>query len=266
MWMRPLRAKRIDDLLAEQRTFDERGFLAMQLDTRAEGYDVIRDTILEVAAGADGKLERARELAAAWNGHADVDQPAFRMLHAYYRTVLERALEPLLAPAIEADLSFVYRWPLADEVLRRLLDERPAHLLTSEHADWPSFLRQTLLDTLESLERDGGLDDEWGERNVLDVEHPFAASLGPLGGRLSLPRAPMPGSMVSLRVAAPSYGAVLRMSVSPGAPENGVLELAGGQSGHFLSQQFRDQTRDWIDGAPTPFLAGEPVAHFELEP
>ena len=72
--------------------------------------------------------------------------------------------------------------------------------------------------------------------------------------------------MVSLRVAAPSYGAVLRMAVSPAAPAEGVLELAGGQSGHFLSPQFRDQQRDWSEGAPTPFLAGERVAGFTLVP
>ena len=117
----------------------------------------------------------------------------------------------------------------------------PRIYLTSEHADWPAFLRQVLLDTLDEIERDGALDAEWGEVNVLDVAHPFAGSLGPLARRLRLPRAPLPGSMVSLRVAAPSYGAVLRMAVAPGAPETGVLQLAGGQSGHFLSPQFRDQ-------------------------
>lgn len=268
MWMRPLRAKRIDELLAEQRTFDERDFLAMQLDTRAEGYEQLRATILEVVASDDREvaLQRARGLAEAWNGHADVDQAAFRMLHAYYRALLERTLAPLLAAAIEADPRFVYRWPLADETLRRLLDERPAHLLTSEHADWPSFLRQVLRETLDDIARDAPVDAEWGEINVLDVEHPFAGILGPLRGRLMLPSAPLPGSMISLRVAAPSYGAVLRMAVAPGAPENGVLELAGGQSGHFLSPHFRDQQRDWVDGAPAPFLAGEPVSQFELEP
>jgi penicillin amidase len=268
MWMRPLRAKRIDDLLAARRSFDERDFLAMQLDTRAEGYEQIRATILDAVGASDSepKLQRARELAELWNGHADVDQPAVRMLQAYYRALLERTLGPLLAPAIEADPGFVYRWPLADETLRRLLDERPAHLLTGEHADWRSFLRQTLLETLAALEHSGAVDAEWGEVNVLDVEHPLAGSLGPFGRYLALPRAPLPGSMVSLRVAAPSYGAVLRMAVSPAAPENGVLELAGGQSGHFWSPQFRDQQADWLAGAPTPFLAGEPVARFELQP
>ncbi|HET7607743.1 MAG TPA: penicillin acylase family protein, partial [Gammaproteobacteria bacterium] len=268
MWMRPLRAKRIDDLLAERRTFAERDFLSMQLDTRAEGYDRIRETILAVVPSDDPepKLMRARRLAEEWNGTADVDQAAFRLLQAYYRALLDRALTPLLAPAIEADPSFVYRWPLADEVLRRLLDERPANLLTSEHADWPSFLRLSLLETIASIERGGALDAEWGETNVLDVAHPFAASFGPLGRFLALPRAPLPGSMVSLRVAAPGYGAVLRMSVSPSAPEDGVLELAGGQSGHFLSPTFRDLQRDWLEGKPTPFLAGEPTAQFKLTP
>jgi penicillin G amidase len=268
MWMRPLRAKRIDDLLAERRTFAERDFLAMQLDTRAEGYERIRETILAVVPKdeQEPKLMRARNLAEAWNGTADVDQTAFRLLHAYYRTLLDRALTPLLAPAIEADPSFVYRWPLADEVLRRLLDERPANLLTSDYADWPSFLRLSLLETIDEIERGGAIDAEWGETNVLDVAHPFAASFGPLGRLLALPRAPLPGSMVSLRVAAPGYGAVLRMSVSPSAPEDGVLELAGGQSGNFLSPNFRDEQADWVDGKPTPFLAGEATAQFRLTP
>jgi penicillin amidase len=268
MWMRPLRAKRIDELLAERRTFTERDFLAMQLDTRAEGYEQIRATILDVVAADErgAHLRRARELAAAWNGNADVEQPAFRMLHAYYRALLERTLEPLIAPAIAADANFVYRWPLADEVLRRLLDERPPHLVTSDHANWPAFLRHVLGETLAALEQDAPLDAEWGRFNVLDVAHPFATALGPFAQRLALPQAPLPGSMVSLRVAAPSYGAVLRMTVAPGSPADGVLQLAGGQSGHFLSPHFRDGQADWIDGTPTPFRAGEPVTTFLLLP
>ena len=189
------------------------------------------------------------------------------MLHAYYRALPERTLEPLLAPAIEADPGFVYRWPLADEVLRRLLDERPAHLLTSEHADWPCVPAATC--SRHARRARAGRrrsTTEWGEINVLDVAHPFAASLGPLARRLALPRAPLPGSMVSLRVAAPSYGAVLRMAVAPALTGKRRAELAGGQSGHFLSPQFRDSQADWVDGTPTPFLAGEAVERFTLTP
>jgi penicillin amidase len=116
------------------------------------------------------------------------------------------------------------------------------------------------------MDRNGSIDAEWGEINSLAVEHPFAASLGPLGRLLTLPRASQGGSMVSLRVAAPSYGAILRMAVAPAAPENGVLQLAAGQSGHVLSPHFRDHQQEWADGTPTPFLAGEPVSEFRLAP
>jgi penicillin amidase len=273
MWMRPLRAKRIADLLADGAPLDEHGALAMQLDTRADGYDVLRDVVLEVVPAAEREplLARARAHAAAWNGHADVDQPGFRLLHAFYRTLLERALTPLLAPAIAADPAFVYRWPLADETLRRLLDERPAHLLTSEHRDWRAFLRAVLHDTLIAIERDPtrpGIDAPWGEANELSVAHVFAGlgALAPLRSWLRLPPAPLPGSTLSLRVAAPDYGAVLRLAVAPGRLESGILELAGGQSGHFLSAQFRDQSADWLAGARTPFLAGPEVSRIVLTP
>src|SRR5205814_1144483 len=98
--------------------------------------------------------------------------------------LLARALAPLLTPAVDADPKFVYRWPLADEPLRRLLDERPAHLLTREYASWPEFLRAVLRDTLREIDADParpGIDAPWGEVNVLAVAHPFA-SLPVTGG------------------------------------------------------------------------------------
>jgi penicillin amidase len=273
MWMRPLRAKRIAELLAAKPKFDERDFLAMQLDTEAEGYEQIRVALLDALPSDEPEplLRRAREHLRAWNGRADVGEPGFRILQNYYRDILERALAPLVAAAVEADPTFVYRWPLADEVLRRLLDERPVHLLTRQHTDWRRFLRDVLLDTLRTIERDPaghGIDAPWGEVNSLDVRHPFArqAALAPLARWLKLPPAPLPGSMLSLRVAAPGYGAVVRLAVAPAAPEHGILQRVGGQSGHFLSREFGDQQSDWLDGTATPFLAGRAVTQIALVP
>ena len=269
MWMRPLRALRIDELLRSRRTFTESDFLAMQLDTRAAGYDAIRDVLLEVvpATETDESLAAARAHVLAWNGSADVGEIGFRILHLYYRALVERLLAPLLAPAREADPRFVYRWPLADEPVRRLLDERPAHLLSREFEDWPQMLRQVLLDALEAVAADGSrpkLDASWGEANTLDVEHPLAA-LPVVGRWLRLPAVPVPGSTVSLRVASPAYGAVIRMAIAPARPAEGILQMSGGQSGHFLSQNFADLQSDWVDGTPTPFLAGPTVSRFTLK-
>jgi penicillin amidase len=274
MWMSSLRAARIMELLAAGSKLAEPDFLAMQLDTRTAGYDEIRDLLLEVVPSGETEplLARAREHVLAWNGRADVDQPGFRLVQLYYRALLERALAPLLAPAFESEPGFVYRWPLADEPLRRLLDERPAHLLTREFADWPAFLRAVLRDALRDLAADQtrpGIDAPWGEVNVIDVAHPFAGLpvIGDLlGPWLRLPRDPVAGATVALRVATPSYGAQFRMAVSPAHPEHGILQMSAGQSGHFLSPQFADQQAGWVRGTPTPFLAGPAVSRIVLEP
>jgi penicillin amidase len=261
--MRPPRAQRNAAFPETEAPFDEREFLAMQLDPRAHGYELLREIVLEVDAdgATDVTLAPARATVAAWNGRADPDQAGFDLLHRYYLALLDRALAPLLLPAAAADASFVYRWPLADEPLRRLLEERPAHLLVAGYSDWAEFLRTVLRDSL----RPGAPGTTWGEVNRLRVAHPLGGL--PIVGRwLALPDAALPGSMVSLRVAAPSYGAVIRMAVAPGEPEAGILQMAGGQSGHFLSPNFADLTADWLDGTPTPFLAGPTVDSFRLLP
>lgn len=270
MWMPSLRAKRVLDLLAERPAFAESDFLAMQLDTRAEAYDAVRDVVLEVAAAEDPDplLARARKHVAAWSGRADADDVGFRLLHVYYRALLTRLLGPLLAPAARADPAFVYRWPLADEPMRRLLEERPAHLVPAEAGDWRGWLRAILHDALAALPPDGAhgaLDAAWGEINTLDVGHPLAG-LPLVGSWLKLPAVPQPGAFITLRVAAPAYGAQFRMAVAPGHPETGLLQMSGGQSGHFLSPNFIDQQPDWVAGTAVPFLAGPTVSGFTLRP
>jgi penicillin amidase len=191
--------------------------------------------------------------------------PAFNLLQRYYEALLQAVLGPLMRPALAVDPSFVYRWPLADEPLLRLLEERPAHLLAPGNDDWPALLRRTLVATLTDIERERPLATPWGEINRLAVAHPLAEL--PLIGRwLRLPAAAQPGSAVSVRVAEPGRGAVFRLVVSPAAPEAGILQMGGGQSGHFLSPTFKSLQDDWTRGAATPFLAGPTVASFALLP
>lgn len=269
IWMRPERAQRIDELLAGQTTFAETDFLRMQLDTRSALYDPIRDVILEVVSEdePDPALATARRYAAEWNGRADAGSPDFRILQAYHLALLGRVLAPLLAPAFSADPDFVYRWPLADEPLLRLLEERPANLLPPGYDDWPGFLRAILSDTLARIENGSALelDTPWGVVNRLDAGHPLAG-LPVIGRWLRLPASAQPGSAVSVRVATPRRGAVIRMVVSPAEPAAGILEMAGGQSGHFLSPNFLDLYDDWASGRPTPFLAGPTESVITLEP
>ncbi len=269
-WMRPLRAHRIATLLSEGTAFTEADFVAMQLDTRAAGYDALRDLLLDVLPDnePDERLRTVRAIVAGWDGHAQIDQPGFRLLHNYYLALLERVLGALLVTPAETHAQFVYRWPLADEPLRRILEERPDHLLPPGHDDWPAFLRQILVDSLNDDQRTTGasLDRPWGDVNRLTAGHVFADLMPWLRTRLSMADEPLPGSMLSLRVAAPDYGATARLVIAPAAPGAGVLQMPGGQSGHPLSARFDDQTRDWLTGSAVPFLPGPAVSGFVLRP
>ncbi len=268
VWMPPFRAKRIADLLAAERRFDEAALAAIQLDTRVEAYDEIRRIALDVLGDdTDERIVAARAAIAAWDGRAEADSTGFRLLHAMHRALLERLLVPLLGPAIEADPQFVYRWPLADEPMRRLLDEQPPHLLPPGRPDWPAWLREVLVGALDDIEQNGRADlaASWGEVNRLAAAHPLAGV--PLIGRLlRLPAVPQSGAPLAVRVIEPARGAVVRMVVSPTRPEAGILQIAGGQSGHPLSRHFDDQWRAWHDGSPAPFLAGETVSTIVLQP
>ena len=83
---------------------------------------------------------------------------------------------------------------------------------------------------------------------------------------LDLPSAPQPGDNHMPRVSAPGFGASQRLVVSPGREEQGILTVAGGQSGHPLSPFYGAGDRDWLEGKPTPLLAGETRHTLQLRP
>ena len=64
----------------------------------------------------------------------------------------------------------------------------------------------------------------------------------------------------------PTFGASMRLVVSPGHEDEGYLHMPCGQSGHFLSRHYSDMHADWVEGKPTPLLAGTIESSFRLIP
>jgi penicillin amidase len=270
-WAPSFRSARIAELLQGDAVLDERKMLAMQLDTRSRLHDTVQEIILEVVeeGDADMSLQRAKVLVQRWSGTADADQTAFRLLSEYHNALREEVIAPLLQPCLEVDPDFYYTWLTVDEPLMQILEVRPPHLVPPGHASWKGFLRETLRKTLERIESDPSetpLDAPWGEVNRAAIAHPLARAVPLLAGLLNMPEDPMPGYWSTLRVHIPGLGASMRMVVSPGREDEGILHMPGGQSGHFLSPHYADSHGAWVDGAPSPFLAGPPVSRLTLVP
>jgi penicillin amidase len=58
----------------------------------------------------------------------------------------------------------------------------------------------------------------------------------------------------------------MRLVVSPGREELGLLHMPGGQSGHPLSPHYRDAHVEWLEGRAAPLLAGAAAHVLELVP
>jgi penicillin amidase len=111
----------------------------------------------------------------------------------------------------------------------------------------------------------GGLERTWGEARLVEIRHPLSG-LPILGRRFDMAPGTLPGWAGTVRAQTRRYGASMRMVVSPGHEDRGLLHMPAGQSGHLLSPHYRDQHPAWAEGLPTPFLPGEAKATLTLSP
>ncbi len=265
-WPIGTRAGRIVELLTDATGLQESDLLNYQLDTDIEPAmepwrRLVLDSIPE--SEADQDLRAARESILQWNGTADVDQRGVTILEAFrdaVRADLYASINTIVRERVDG---FRYRWTGSDEWTFRVLDERPAHWLQPGFESWEEYARAALVRVLDRMSTGG---DRWGKVNTAIVRHPVSLAVPALGAGLDMPESPVPGHWAALRVHRSSFGASMRMVVSPGREQDGILHMPAGQSGHPLSRHYGDMHEDWIRGRPTPLLAGPAVSSFELRP
>lgn len=264
VWLPATRATRIHELLAGDARPDEALHHRHQLDTQSLEHDAIRSLLLDLIAPGEGDpvLSQVREEVEGWDGRADASSSAFRTLEVARVALRGAALAPLLAPVVEAVPRFRYTWLLAHEPALRILEERPDHLLPAsvdgrEIADWTDYLTHAVR---EAIVESGGAGIPWGEANRAVIAHPFAAVQPRLARFLNMPQDPLPGWLGAVRAQGPDYGQSLRFVGRPGYPEQAVLDVPGGQSGHPLSRWYRAGHASWVEGRGAPLAAG-PAEH-----
>lgn len=267
------RALQIRDALMTKENVGEREMLALQLDDRAIFLTRWRDLLLgtldeKAVAGNEGRAEM-RRLVESWGGHASIESAGYRIVRAFRQNVRDDVLDALTAGCKAADNRFSSRYLQQDEApLWSLVTEQPAHLLDPRHATWHDLLLAKADEVLDHLEKIGPKLSErtWGERNMSRFQHPLSPFIPGAGSFLDLPSLPLPGDNDMPRVQSPTYGASLRLSVTPGLEAEGILEMAGGQSGHPLSPYYRAGFMDWAGGEPTPLLPGPAEHVLKLHP
>ncbi|MEO6461812.1 MAG: penicillin acylase family protein, partial [Candidatus Eisenbacteria bacterium] len=269
----PWRARRIARVLAAADTarLDVAAMVALQNDLDASYLEPTARALGTALAGeaAGDTLARVRAILAAWDRRADSTSVAHAYLVQARGALHELLLEPLIAPCVAADSDFDYTDALVDEVARRLLAERPAHLLAPRFADYDALLREAARRAAARLgARVPGTPFDrvtWGRVNRADIVHPLGA-ISPLLGRvLDMPRVALSGGANVVRVARPRHGATMRLVVDLADPAASRFALAGGQSGHFRSPHYGDQFATWVAGGTTSLAPGPPAGSITLK-
>ncbi|WP_036269192.1 penicillin acylase family protein [Methylocaldum szegediense] len=271
------RAYRISERLAEMDDIGEWDLLKMQLDTRADFYRDYEKLALAVLdrkrkGNAEGELSHLRRYLQSWDGRAEPGSRGLPVLVEFRRILANAVLSPFFARCRELDPDFEYNWRNMDEPLWELLKARAPELQPERevYPDWDAFLLAKLKDATRRAMANcsaGSLDDlTWGCVNKARIEHPFSAVAPLLGAVLDMPEQAIPGCSHCVRLANFRGGASERLIVAPGHEASAIFHMPAGQSGHPLSEFYRNQQKNWVDGAASELLAGETAHRLKFRP
>jgi penicillin amidase len=269
------RQRQIRDALLAGERFDVDDMLAIHLDDRAIFLGRWRElllTLLDAEAIAENPARAEfRRLVDGWSARAAADDVGYRLVRGFRMTVRDRVFDMLTAPIVDRFGSAVprRRSNQFEGPLWELVNERPAHMLTSNYADWRGLMLDAVDELLAYFEENygDGLDRRtWGERNTGSFRHPLSPALPVVSALLDLPADRLPGDSDMPRVQGRSFGASERFAVSPGNERAGYLHMPGGQSGHPLSPHYDDGHRDWVTGRASPFMPGPAIHRLTLRP
>ena len=259
------RAYRINERLREMDQVTEQDMFQLQLDTMIHFYKFYQQLALSVLTeeviANKPLLLKARKQIAVWDGKAEIDSVAFGILVRFRDILAEDVLEPFLGLCHEVDRKFSYAWRNTEPPLRALLREKVETILPDpvNYPNWEKFILAKLETSIEQLLNEHNFDSldqlTWGSIHKTQISHPLGF-IPMLGNILNMPQDPLPGDGLCVR----SPYASERMVVSPGHEADGILQIPGGQSGHPLSQNYKDQYSYWLKGEPLPFLQG-PTTH-----
>lgn len=269
------RARQIRDSLAEKDSFDARDMLRIQLDDRALFLAPWQELLLAVldddTIAGDAELTEFRRLVDEWIPRAATDSAGYRLVRAFRLEVRSVVFHGLMGPVRDAYgddvkplLSNQFEAPLWS-----LVTERPMHMLPARYASWHALLVAAVRANIAWLDHnyEGPLAERtWGELNVALIRHPLSRAVPALSKWLDMPHEPLSGDHDMPKAQGPGFGASERFSVSPGDEANGLMQMPTGQSGHPLSDFYRQGHDDWVHGRPSPYLPGETLHTLTLTP
>jgi penicillin amidase len=253
----PYRIRRIEKLLAENETFSIGDMETLQSDVvslhATELIEALKNDLAQIAE-EDNEHQVAADLLIRWDGICHEKSVEAAIFHLFHHRLMANLLVPVLGDDLFSAYIEIFNQSLAptDKILS---DPGSCWFSTKSRRE---LVTKSLRETCQELEKTLGDDIElwqWGKIHKLILDH----SLGRvklLRPMLGIGPLPSPGDGTTINMGfyrhsnpyAHTVGASLRFIIDVGNWHQSEFILASGQSGHFLSPHYSDQTAHWRAG------------------
>lgn len=258
-WYSPYRTAQIFRLLGTRTGLRPRDFIEIQADTRSIPHMMLAQQLHAAMQKYPPKDERVKMLldfVPKWEGTTEAASRLVGLIEYTRRQVRQMILQPVLG-----DDERHYEWSRSQIFFDNVLRDRPAHWLPKEFPDYDALLMaaaERAAARLEQEARAAGIANperpeqwRWGNFIKLRMLHPLAQS-GFLSRHLSVTHVDQSGTAYSIKQTGRSVGPAMRFVADLHDWDNSLMNLTMGQSGHYLSRNYRDQFDAWYWGRGVP--------------
>ncbi|WP_156960095.1 penicillin acylase family protein [Oceanobacillus manasiensis] len=257
LWAQPYRYERIAEVLEAGENLTPEDMMDLQMDVhnlRAREFVPLFTEALHDKELSDIEVQ-SLELLQGWDYVDNVDSPEALLFHHWIKEI-----ENLLYKDIPDNMMGMFsgKGQTTDSLLRTALNGEKS-IWVEEAGSIEGVLRKSLTKTVEKLQEEYGSSIEewrWGDYHQVQFDHPLSG-IHPVLAFFFNSEKPMEVGGSSVTPMAASYepetgmvdhGASWRFVIDFNDMQTGYHIVGPGQSGHFKSDWYDDQVKDWVKG------------------
>lgn len=265
-YLNSIRAYQIRQRLFQSKQHTLTGMYGIQLDDEAFFFERWHHLLVKYLDLKNPKQHQLHSIISHWDHHCSASSKEYFWIRTFREMAIHRISKRLLSPCFSIFPELNLNILDLEEPVYMIISEQPAYLVDPDLGSWEVEVSKIIEDMLDKYCEHLAKQSPWGSFNRSSIRHPLSQALSLMSFLLDMPKKTLAGDYYVPRVASPSDGASVRLVVSPGYEEEGILNVPCGQSGHPLSKHYRDQHDAWLEGRPTPFLPGPPLHQLHLVP
>jgi len=246
-WGSPYRTVRIFHLLREGENLRPADMLAIQTDITSGMERFFSDRFvyaIDHAQKVPQRVRQAGEIMRGWDGRMEKTSAAATIANAARRKLTQL----ILLPKVGGDIDD-YDWWMSGPALESIVAHRLPRWLPAAYKSYDELLIAAVEQAVDSSAAPKDLKNwQWGNRIPVEVQHPVLASIPILQRFSGTGTHQQSGSGSTVKQVGIGFGPSERMTVDFSNLDQSTLNIVIGESGHLLSEHYKDQFPAWYEG------------------